>query len=212
LTTQLQQENRNALCRLFAVIVHSGKNSHSGHYFVYVRNITKNEWWKMDDARVQVVTEREVLAAEAYMLFYRAMSHPVKTDLDAQHQKLRGDRRRSHTTNKRKSTTDEWCRKTNFPPHLMGLIERVSEMLSEEVPLTKATLELIEQEAAQSKLYQKQIDSTFYCASGCGLSVLYQLAHTLTLPTRLNYLFGQKLTFKEARKNTGRFCWIFLPN
>jgi len=69
LTEALQKKKVNALCRLFAVIVHSGKNSHSGHYIAYVCNMTnKNEWWKMDDARVTRVTEKEVLQAEAYMV------------------------------------------------------------------------------------------------------------------------------------------------
>lgn len=69
LTEALQKKKEKAFCRLFAVIVHSGKNSHSGHYIAYVCNMSnKNEWWKMDDARVTRVTEKEVLQAEAYMV------------------------------------------------------------------------------------------------------------------------------------------------
>ena len=42
LTPQLQQTVfQRAICRLFAVVVHSGKNSHSGHYVAYVHNVTK---------------------------------------------------------------------------------------------------------------------------------------------------------------------------
>merc|ERR1719232_318606 len=64
-TPQLKQSRRTMCCRLFAVIVHSGKNSHSGHYLAYVRNISKNEWWKMDDARICRVAPSEVMEAEA---------------------------------------------------------------------------------------------------------------------------------------------------
>lgn len=81
LTHDMQSKVKSMLCRLFAVIVHSGKNSHSGHYVSYVRNVSKNEWWKMDDARVTLVSKEEVFAAEAYMLFYRVVDHPVSVDL-----------------------------------------------------------------------------------------------------------------------------------
>lgn len=82
LTEKLQEDHpKNLLSRLFAVIVHVGKNSHSGHYLAYVRNISKNEWWKMDDSRVTSVPASEVLNANAYMLFYRVVKHPYCTKL-----------------------------------------------------------------------------------------------------------------------------------
>jgi len=84
LTEELQKKHGNMLCRLFAVVVHVGKNSHSGHYLAYVRNIAKNEWWKMDDARVSLVSTQEVLSAEAYMLFYRVVDHPYSKKLASQ--------------------------------------------------------------------------------------------------------------------------------
>ncbi len=87
LTTELQEKHKNMFCRLFAVIVHAGKNSHSGHYIAYVRNIAMNEWWKMDDARVTAATESEVLQAEAYILFYRIVQHPVSVRLEQLNQK-----------------------------------------------------------------------------------------------------------------------------
>lgn len=83
LTEELSGKVKSMFCRLFAVIVHAGKNSHSGHYVAYVRNISKNEWWKMDDARVSRATSQEVLSAEAYMLFYRVVDHPVAQQLRA---------------------------------------------------------------------------------------------------------------------------------
>ena len=79
------------LGRLFAVIVHAGKNSHSGHYIAYVRNVAKNEWWKMDDARVTLASFQEVMSAEAYMLFYRVVDHPLATKLRDQAKKLQDE-------------------------------------------------------------------------------------------------------------------------
>lgn len=81
LTQELQDKHKSMFCRLFAVVVHAGKNSHSGHYIAYVRNVGKNEWWKMDDARVTRVSPQEVMSAQAYMLFYRVVDHPVAVSL-----------------------------------------------------------------------------------------------------------------------------------
>lgn len=73
---------KTGICRLFAVVVHNGKNSHSGHYVAYVLSLKNNkQWWKMDDANVVQVDAREVLACEAYMLFYRVVDHPVSKSL-----------------------------------------------------------------------------------------------------------------------------------
>lgn len=88
MTDDLQKEGGKMLCRLFAVIVHAGKNSHSGHYIAYVRNVAKNEWWKMDDARVTVAPHSEVMNAEAYMLFYRVVEHPLAIKLREQEKQL----------------------------------------------------------------------------------------------------------------------------
>lgn len=81
LTEDLQKSKRNMFCRLFAVVVHAGKNSHSGHYIAYVRSLAKNEWWRMDDARVTMASLEEVMQAEAYMLFYRVVDHPIALEL-----------------------------------------------------------------------------------------------------------------------------------
>lgn len=91
LTEEMQVKHSKVFCRLFAVIVHAGKNSHSGHYIAYVRNIAKNEWWKMDDARITVASMKEVMNAEAYMLLYRVVDHPYSVELREEHQKLRDE-------------------------------------------------------------------------------------------------------------------------
>lgn len=87
LTDEVKERHpRPMFCRLFAVVVHSGKKSHSGHYIAYVSsNVSKKEWWKMDDARVTRATMQEVMSAEAYMLFYRVVDHPVAVGLRNEH-------------------------------------------------------------------------------------------------------------------------------
>lgn len=84
----MKKVTKAMLCRLFAVVVHTGKNSHSGHYICYVRNLAKNEWWKMDDARVTRVSKDDVMAAEAYMLFYNVVNHPVSDELKKSHRAM----------------------------------------------------------------------------------------------------------------------------
>jgi ubiquitin C-terminal hydrolase len=88
LTESLKEHHKTMFCRLFAVIVHAGANSHSGHYIAYVQSLSKKEWWKMDDARISRVTEGEVMNAEAYMLFYRVVEHPTLVALKEQHRLL----------------------------------------------------------------------------------------------------------------------------
>ncbi|KAL6709589.1 hypothetical protein ACN47E_001524 [Coniothyrium glycines] len=52
---------------LSSVIVHKGKID-SGHYVSFSRE--GNDWFMFDDSKVVLVSEAEVLAAEAYLLFY----------------------------------------------------------------------------------------------------------------------------------------------
>lgn len=91
MTPELSSQHKNMYCRLFAVIVHAGKNSHSGHYIAYIRNISKKEWWRMDDARVTRVGTEEVFGAEAYMLLYRVVDHTVAQQLRAKDSKAKAE-------------------------------------------------------------------------------------------------------------------------
>jgi ubiquitin carboxyl-terminal hydrolase 22/27/51 len=52
---------------LSSVIVHKGRID-SGHYVSYSRE--GNDWFMFDDSKVVLVSEAEVLSAEAYILSY----------------------------------------------------------------------------------------------------------------------------------------------
>lgn len=171
LTQELQEKHTNMLCRLFAVIVHAGKNSHSGHYIAYVRNLVKNEWWKMDDGRVTNVTVGEVQNAEAYMLFYRVVQHPVATKLEQDYQVKIGRslpdgvgivkdppipgllppspstqlsvRRRPHSA-VLVANGEAWIRtKTSMPPYLLGLIRQIEERVADDVMLREEFVQVL---------------------------------------------------------------------
>ncbi|KAI3890672.1 hypothetical protein MKX03_001946 [Papaver bracteatum] len=60
---------------LYAVIVHSGVSYSSGHYFCYIRS-SPGTWFLMDDSRVVIVREQDVLSQEAYILFYAKQGTP----------------------------------------------------------------------------------------------------------------------------------------
>ncbi|KAK3115427.1 hypothetical protein LTR53_005229 [Teratosphaeriaceae sp. CCFEE 6253] len=60
---------------LSSVVVHKGKID-NGHYVSYSRQ-GEHEWFRFDDSMVVQVDEREVLRAEAYMMFYVAKGFDV---------------------------------------------------------------------------------------------------------------------------------------
>jgi ubiquitin carboxyl-terminal hydrolase 22/27/51 len=59
---------------LSCVVIHKGKPD-SGHYVCYCRE--GDDWFLFDDNKVVLSTEADVLAAEAYLLFYCLKSFPV---------------------------------------------------------------------------------------------------------------------------------------
>nr|GMC87351.1 ubiquitin carboxyl-terminal hydrolase 23 [Ipomoea batatas] len=54
---------------LYAVLVHAGWSTHSGHYYCFVRT-SSGMWYSLDDNQVFQVNEKKVLEQKAYMLFY----------------------------------------------------------------------------------------------------------------------------------------------
>ncbi|NXU81283.1 UBP42 hydrolase, partial [Oreotrochilus melanogaster] len=57
------------LYSLYAVLVHSGDNCHSGHYYCYTK-ASNGLWYKMDDSSVTPCGINIILQQEAYLLFY----------------------------------------------------------------------------------------------------------------------------------------------
>jgi hypothetical protein len=155
-----------AFCRLFAVVVHAGKNSHSGHYIAYVKSLAKDGWYKMDDGRVSQVETKEVLKADAYLLFYRVVQHPVasalKDRLAARESRREaaaasesaserdgapgGKRGRSSRTSSAYRDGEEWARAK--APRLLGAASRAQRLVSEAIELTHGCLERIGDEAS----------------------------------------------------------------
>ncbi|KNA16444.1 hypothetical protein SOVF_089140 isoform B [Spinacia oleracea] len=60
---------------LFAVVVHVGVSSTSGHYFCYIRT-DPDKWYRFDDSQVTMVSEEHVLCQDAYILFYARKGTP----------------------------------------------------------------------------------------------------------------------------------------
>jgi ubiquitin C-terminal hydrolase len=178
LTEELKQKQVSTFCRLFAVIVHAGKNSHSGHYIAYVRNISKNEWWKMDDGRVALVTEQEVKQAEAYMLFYRVVQHPVALRLEAlakkkiiQESNESNAMRNSENPNNKLSTSENlssaenarkrklesyesgerWIQEENLPSDIFEKpIQKFTALIADNIDFSPLYFKLLREEAAHS--------------------------------------------------------------
>jgi ubiquitin carboxyl-terminal hydrolase 22/27/51 len=61
------EQKRSLHYALSAVIVHKG-GIESGHYVSYSRE--GEDWFLFDDSKVVLVSEAEVLSAEAYLLLY----------------------------------------------------------------------------------------------------------------------------------------------
>ncbi|XP_076908427.1 ubiquitin carboxyl-terminal hydrolase 20-like [Bidens hawaiensis] len=60
---------------LYAVVVHAAFTSSFGHYYCYIC-FAPDTWYKFDDSQVIRVTETQVLAEEAYILFYAKQGTP----------------------------------------------------------------------------------------------------------------------------------------
>ncbi|KAF5753591.1 putative ubiquitinyl hydrolase 1 [Helianthus annuus] len=74
-TSGIQNNNMDFTYELYAVVVHAGFSSSSGHYYSYVRS-APDTWYKFDDRKVTYVSEACVLSEEAYILFYAKQGTP----------------------------------------------------------------------------------------------------------------------------------------
>ncbi|XP_051488425.1 ubiquitin carboxyl-terminal hydrolase 42-like, partial [Apus apus] len=61
--------------RLYAVLVHRGFSSDSGHYICYIK-AGDGHWYKMNDDSVQLSDIETVLSQQAYLLFYISVLGP----------------------------------------------------------------------------------------------------------------------------------------
>lgn len=59
----------SALYQLYAVLVHQGESTRSGHYYCFVRN-ANNVWYCLNDSQVSQVAAARVMQQQAYILFY----------------------------------------------------------------------------------------------------------------------------------------------
>ncbi|KAF1495490.1 Ubiquitin carboxyl-terminal hydrolase 42, partial [Pygoscelis antarcticus] len=57
------------LYSLYAVLVHEGFGSRTGHYYCFVK-ASDGRWYKMNDASVRLCDIKKVLCQRAYLLFY----------------------------------------------------------------------------------------------------------------------------------------------
>ncbi|XP_076940736.1 ubiquitin carboxyl-terminal hydrolase 20-like [Bidens hawaiensis] len=74
-TSGSQCNNVDFTYELYAVVVHAGFTSSSGHYYCYIRS-APDKWCKFDDRKVTYVSESCVLSEEAYILFYAKQGTP----------------------------------------------------------------------------------------------------------------------------------------
>ncbi|XP_045677218.1 LOW QUALITY PROTEIN: ubiquitin carboxyl-terminal hydrolase 17-like protein 6 [Phyllostomus hastatus] len=66
----LSQQNPGPLvCELCAVLVHAGRDCHSGHYFCHVK-AADGQWFKTNDSEVTACATSTALRQPAYLLFY----------------------------------------------------------------------------------------------------------------------------------------------
>ncbi|PHT96852.1 hypothetical protein BC332_34219 [Capsicum chinense] len=68
-TDNNQTNNEQTKYDLYAVIVHAGSISISGHYYCFIC-VEPNEWYKFGDSMISRVHEDLVLAEEVYIMFY----------------------------------------------------------------------------------------------------------------------------------------------
>ncbi len=83
--------NEDVRYRLYAVLVHEGFSTCSGHYYCYVKN-SNDVWFCMNDSDVRQVPEKAILNQTPYLLFYeRVNNYQTKYSIDTHIRRLKND-------------------------------------------------------------------------------------------------------------------------
>jgi len=59
---------------LYTIINHFGSNVFCGHYTSYVKHITDNKWYHIDDNTIEEININNIDTSDAYMLFYKKIN------------------------------------------------------------------------------------------------------------------------------------------
>ena len=89
--SQTLKMNANQMCenyKLFAVLVHSGHSTRSGHYYAFVLG-SNSSWYCVNDSSVQQVSLHTVLSQNAYILFYLKESKEKKKKKSSSQEELK---------------------------------------------------------------------------------------------------------------------------
>lgn len=83
--------NEDVRYRLYAVLVHEGFSTFSGHYYCYVKN-SNDVWYCMNDSDVRQVPEKSILNQTPYLLFYeRVINYQAKYNIDNHIKRLKNE-------------------------------------------------------------------------------------------------------------------------
>jgi hypothetical protein len=83
--------NEDVRYRLYAVLVHEGFSTCSGHYYCYVKN-SNDVWFCMNDSDVRQVPEKAILNQTPYLLFYeRVINYQTKYSIDTHIRRLKNE-------------------------------------------------------------------------------------------------------------------------
>nr|GME17873.1 ubiquitin carboxyl-terminal hydrolase 20-like [Ipomoea batatas] len=121
---------------LYAIVVHNGFSSCSGHYYCFIRSAS-DAWYKFDDSKVSRVREEFVMSQEAYILFYAKQGTPWFSDF-IQTQKL------IMPSTSPKSVLDNEDVVSCNPP---GMSSSVADMVASPTRFSGVTHERVEEES-----------------------------------------------------------------
>ncbi|XP_049864801.1 ubiquitin carboxyl-terminal hydrolase 47 isoform X4 [Schistocerca gregaria] len=153
---------------LFSIMIHSGSAS-GGHYYAYIKDFKKNEWFCFNDQIVTRITQDDITktygggpsrgyysgayssSTNAYMLMYRQID---------------------------KQRNSEAMTVEQFPPHIQKLLEKIQER--EEFDRKRRERELEDYKLkfyAYHPINHKLLDDKVYCTSKTTVRQATELAH-----------------------------------